>query len=310
MFQALANYAVRGPVQAALLASSVLLLSLLLPPLVVISSALVALIWLRQGSRSGLIAVGLALAVSTVIAMVSGFQPLAPVAVMLSSWLPVIIMAVVLRSTIRLELAIAAGALLVVIGVLIVYLVVKDPAAAWREIIDIIAKTTELRPRNLDDADPEQIKQLLDKTSELMTGFYASTLFVIATLSLLLARSWQARLFNPGGMKREFHELRFGKLISSVGLAFALAAQLTGFEVLNSVAMVLATLFTIQGMAVVHALVDRLGLRTAWLVAIYVLLLMMVPHSLLVVGFIGVTDAWIDYRNRIGNRPRPDDGAA
>jgi uncharacterized protein YybS (DUF2232 family) len=74
--------------------------------------------------------------------------------------------------------------------------------------------------------------------------------------------------------------------------------------------MVLATLFTIQGMAVVHALVDRLGLRTAWLVAIYVLLLMMVPHSLLVVGFIGVTDAWIDYRNRIGNRPRPDDGAA
>ena len=151
MLQALANYAVRGPVQAALLASSVLLLSLVVPPLVVISSALVALTWLRQGAQSGLVAVGLALAVSTVIAMVSGMQPLAPTAVMVSSWLPVIIMAFVLRSTIRLELAIAAGAVLVLIGVLIVYAVIEDPAASWREIIAIIADSAELRPRNLQD---------------------------------------------------------------------------------------------------------------------------------------------------------------
>ena len=81
MFQALANYAVRGPVQAALLASSVLLLSLVVPPLVVISSALVALIWLRQGARSGVLAVGLALTASTVIAVMAGMQPLAPTAV-------------------------------------------------------------------------------------------------------------------------------------------------------------------------------------------------------------------------------------
>jgi hypothetical protein len=309
MFQALANYAVRGPVQSALLASSVLLLSLVLPPLVVISSALVALTWLRQGARSGVMAVGLALAVSTVIAMVSGLQPLAPAAVMLSSWLPVIVMAVVLRSTIRLELAIAAGAVLVLIGVVMVYLLIDDPAAGWREIIAIIAESAELRPGNLQDAEPEQIKDLLDKTSTLMTGFYASTLFIIATLSLLLARSWQAKLFNPGGMKREFHELRFGKIVSGIGLAILLAAQVTGFEVLNSVAMVLATLFTIQGMAVVHSAVDRLGLRTAWLVAAYVLLLMMVPYSLMVIGLLGISDAWLDYRNRIGNRSRPDDGA-
>lgn len=309
MFQALANYAVRGPVQSALLASSVLLLSLVLPPLVVISSALVALTWLRQGARSGTMAVGLALAVSTVIAMVSGLQPLAPAAVMLSSWLPVIVMAVVLRSTIQLELAIAAGAVLVLIGVVLVYLLIDDPAAGWREIIAIIADSAELRPRNLQDAEPEQIKDLLDKTSTLMTGFYASTLFIIATLSLLLARSWQAKLFNPGGMKREFHELRFGRVVSGIGLVVLLAAQLTGFEVLNSVAMVLATLFTIQGMAVVHSAVDRLGLRTAWLVAAYVLLLMMVPHSLMVIGLLGISDAWLDYRNRIGNRSRPDDGA-
>lgn len=308
MFQALANYAVRGPVQSALLASSVLLLSLVLPPLVVISSALVALTWLRQGARSGMMAVGLALAASTVVAMVSGLQPLAPAAVMLSSWMPVIVMAVVLRSTIRLELAIAAGAVLVLIGVLLVYLVIDDPAAGWREIIAIIANSAELRPRNLQDAEPEQIKDLLDKTSTLMTGFYASTLFVIATLSLLLARSWQAKLFNPGGMKREFHELRFGKIVSAAGLVALLAAQVTGFEVLNSVAMVLATLFTIQGMAVVHSAVDRLGLRTAWLVAAYVLLLMMVPHSLMVIGLLGISDAWVDYRARIGNRSRPDDG--
>ena len=139
MFQALANYAVRGPVQAALLASSVLLLSLVVPPLVVISSALVALIWLRQGARSGVLAVGLALTASTVIAVMAGMQPLAPTAVIVSSWLPVIVMAYVLRSTIRLELGIAAGAALVLVGVLVVYAVIGDPAASWREVIAIIA---------------------------------------------------------------------------------------------------------------------------------------------------------------------------
>lgn len=309
MFQALASYAVRGPIQAALLASSVLLLSLVVPPLVVISSALVALTWLRQGPRSGLIAVGLALAASTIIAAMSGLQPLAPVGVMLSSWLPVIIMAFVLRATIRLELAIAAGAVLVLIGVMVVYLVVDDPAAGWREIIAIIAESAELRPRNLQDAEPEQIKQLLDKASTLMTGFYASTLFLIATLSLLLARSWQAKLFNPGGMKREFHELRFGKVVSSVGLVCLVLAKVTGFEVLNSAAMVLATLFTVQGMAVVHSAVDRLGLRSSWLVGAYVLLFLMVPHSVITIGLLGISDAWVDYRNRIENKSRPDDEA-
>jgi len=81
---------------------------------------------------------------------------------MLSSWLPVIVMAVVLRSTIRLELAIAAGAVLVLIGVVMVYLLTDDPAAGWREIIAIIAESAELRPGNLQDAEPEQIKDLLD----------------------------------------------------------------------------------------------------------------------------------------------------
>ena len=108
-------------------------------------------------------------------------------------------------------------------------------------------------------------------------------------------------------MKREFHELRFGRVISGGGLLVLLAAQLTEFEVVKSVAMVLATLFTIQGMAVVHSMVDRLGLRTAWLVAVYMLLLMLVPHSLMAVGLLGISDAWLDYRNRI--KPRPDDGA-
>ncbi|OED37339.1 hypothetical protein AB833_23975 [Chromatiales bacterium (ex Bugula neritina AB1)] len=307
MFQALAGYAVRGSLQAALVASSTLLLSLVLPPLVVVSSAIVALAWLRLGARAGGIAVLIAVVASTFIAIASGLQPLAPTAVMLSSWLPVIVMAVVLRATISLDLAILAGAALVVIGLLCVYLVVPDPAANWREFFSVVMENANLRPRALEGSDPEQVRALLEKASVMMTGFYAATLFLIAALSLLLARAWQARLFNPGGLRREFHDLRFGRGASIAGLVVVIAAQLVQAELLYSLAMVVVAVFAFQGMAIAHSLVGSRGMARGWLIGVYVLLVFLSPESLLIVGLAGLTDAWLDFRNRFGNNV-PGDG--
>lgn len=305
MFQALAGYAVRGPVQAALLASSTLLLSLILPPMAVISSAIVALVWLRHGSKVGSLAVGIALVVSTAIAFFSGLQPLAPTAVMVSSWLPVVVMAVVLRRTVSLDLAILSGVALVAAGVVIAYMVIPDPAASWRELFSVFSENLALQAPGTDGANPAQMKELLDRASTLMTGFYAATLFLIASLSLLLARGWQARLFNPGGLQREFHELRFGRGASIVGLALLVTSQVLGIEMLYSLAMLVVAVFAFQGMAVIHALVTSRKLPKGLLIGAYVLLMVLSPEAALVVGLIGMTDAWLDYRKRFGNSAHP-----
>lgn len=306
MFQALANYAVRGPLQAALVASCTLLLSTILAPLVVVSSAIVALVWMRSGPTTGAIAVGLSLLLSTAISLFSPLPALAVAGVMLSSWLPVIVMGWVLRDTVSLNLAIMAGAALVAIVIVMVFMVVPDPAAAWQTLFGRILENPELLPPRLESLEPAERLNLLETASKFVTGLYAAILFLIAASSLLLARAWQARLFNPGGLQKEFHQLRFGKSASLVGLAILAAAVATRFQVFYSLGILVFAVFVLQGLAIMHALVARRNLARGWLIGGYMLLLLLMPESLLFTGAVGITDAWLNFRERISNKTRDD----
>jgi uncharacterized protein YybS (DUF2232 family) len=53
--------------------------------------------------------------------------------------------------------------------------------------------------------------------------------------------------------------------------------------------------FLFVGLAVVHATAARLGLKPAWLVALYVLLLFL-PQALVLVVVLGVLDGWFRFR--------------
>lgn len=307
MFQALAGYAVRGPVQGAIVASSMLVLSTILAPLVVVSSAIVALVWLRLGRKSGMIAVGISLLFSTTIALMTALPALAPAGVMLSSWLPVIVMAWVLRDTVRLDLAILAGAVLVATVVVAVFAAVPDVSGSWRTLFGRVFENPQLLPEQLRQMDPELRARLLDTASRYITGMYAAMWLFIAALSLLLARAWQARLFNPGGLQREFHELRFGLVASTIGLLIVVGALVTRAELLTALAMVVCAIFVLQGVAILHGIVKRRGGSLAWLVAAYLLILVTMPESLVFLGVCGIADAWLDVRNKVGGAPPDED---
>ena len=254
MWRALAGYAVRGPAQAALASFSTLLLSLFAPPLVVISNALVALVWLRLGPLKGLISVTIALLAGTIIAAFSG-SPVVPAALMMSFWLPVILMAYVLRRTISLNLAMLAGAALALLGVVMTYVIVKDPALAWQEVVQQVREQTE---QSVGGTDRDKVTQWLNSAGSWMTGFSAATQFVIAVSSLLLARVWQARMFNPGGLQKEFHGLRFGMAAGAVGLIIVAASVILSNELLVNLAIVVTVVFEFQVLAVLHALAAQL----------------------------------------------------
>jgi hypothetical protein len=307
MFLGLAGYAVRGPVQGAIVASSALVLSTIIAPLVVVSSAIIALIWMRLGARAGGVTVGISLLFSTTIALMTSLPVLAPAAVIVSSWLPVIVMAWVLRDTIRLDLAILAGAALVATVLVAVYAAIPDIAGSWRRLFAGVLENPQVLPGQLQEMDPEVRDQLLTSASRYITGLYGAMWFFLAALSLLLARSWQAHLFNPGGMQKEFHELRFGRIASGAALVVVMAAVFTRFELLVALAFLMCAVFALQGIAVLHGAVRQRGLGVVWLVVAYVLILFMVPESIIALAVCGVTDAWIDYRKRVGVKPADSD---
>jgi hypothetical protein len=58
---------------------------------------------------------------------------------------------------------------------------------------------------------------------------------------------------------------------------------------------------------VLHGAVRQRGLGVVWLVVAYVLILFMVPESIIALAVCGVTDAWIDYRKRVGVKPADSD---
>jgi len=295
MWQALAGYAVRGPAQAALASFSTLLLALFAPPLVVVSNAVVALVWLRLGPVKGLLSVAIALLAGTTIAAFSG-SPVLPAAMMMSFWLPVVLMAYVLRRTVSLNLAVLAGAGLALFGVVMTYVIVESPSSAWQDVVQQVRQQTE---QAVGGTDREKVTQWLNSAGSWMTGFSAATQFVIAVLSLLLARVWQARMFNPGGLQKEFHGLRFGIAAGVVGIVTVAASVILRSELLINLAIVVTVVFAFQGLAVLHALAAQLKVHPLVMVGIYCFLLLLLPNSVKILGLLGMADTWVDFRSRL-----------
>jgi len=217
-------------------------------------------------------------------------------------------MAFVLRKTVSLNLAVLAGAGLALVGVLITYMFVPNPAEAWsgmvQTVTDIMAQ--QRADQGLDqitiqrsEADRDKMLEVIRGAGSWMTGFSAATQLLFAVASLFLARMWQARMFNPGGLQKEFHELRFGMTAGILGLALIAAALLLRFELLNNLAIVVVVLFALQGLAVMHSLVKQKEVHVAFLVLVYVMVLFLAPHSIQLLGLLGLLDTWVDFRSRL-----------
>jgi len=129
-----------------------------------------------------------------------------------------------------------------------------------------------------------------------IAGMLAAGNSGICVLSLLLARYWQALLYNPGGFRREFHALRLptqwtlGLTVVTLTVWFALPS-------LNGWAAVSAIPLMFCGFALAHARASRTGQGSGWLTAFYVLWLVIDPVKVALLAIV-VADAFIDFRSR------------
>jgi hypothetical protein len=300
MFLGLARFVSKGPFQAALTAATLLMLGLLVPPLIWLSAAVPALVFLRVGQLAGLRVVGIAVSAACGFGLLALGQVLQPLMMAAMFWVPACSLAILLRRTVRLDWCLISGAGMGALLVLALFATLGDPSEFWREAMRATFPVEQFASEaQIDVAD---LQASMDGMARLMTGGLAATLVISAYFALLLARSWQAALYNPGGFRSEFHELRLGQIAAAVATVICALAIVTGNLLLVSVAMVCLALYLFQGLAVVHGAVGRRGMNRGWLFGLYALLVFLMPHMMLLLGALGMADAWIDLRARLGGK--------
>lgn len=299
--KAIASFIMRGYSQATLVVTASAMLSLLLPLLGLISSGAVALVTLRKGPRDGAVLVALATVATAVISTLALGSPLAAVGVLAVLWIPIWGLAAILRATRALGLTVRLAGLGGLVIVVVVHLLVGDPAVYWQQLMEPLRES--LVKDGLVESDASMA--VFAGFAKWMTGAFAAALVLQYLLSLFIARWWQAQLYNPGGFGEEFRSLSVGRAAAVLFLVLLLWAVLTqGAGMAADFIPVLGVLLLLQGLSFVHWLANRRALQQGWLVGLYVLLVFFMPQVSLLLASVGLVDVWVNIRGRVERRDR------
>jgi hypothetical protein len=300
--QFLANFIMKGRLQAMTVAATLALLSLPFPPASIVSSASVALVTLRRGGREGLYVLVCACAAAAVLSSLLnlGYQFALMYGAVL--WTPVWLISMVLREGRKLATAIEIAVLVGMAGVLGFYWLQPQPVQMWSEMLSVmIQPMLDANP----DVPAEQVKQSTLMFAHFMTGAIAAGTVYGLLFGLFLARWWQATLYNPGGFRAEFLALKGHTQLVLASLVILATAILTSgmlAELCWNMIVVLFVLYTFIGTAVLHA-VFASKKSGRFMVPIMYLTLMLIPHVMILIALCGLIDNWLDLRKKFSNPP-------
>ena len=279
----LAEYIMRGRKEATL----VVAIAAAIPLLFWFSAAALALVILRRGLSEALPVLVWGILPALAWAMVGDWTPLLVIvgagglAVLLrqrSDWAPVVALAVPLGVAFALVLLLALNEPL------------QQLAGQIRDMLpEILAGIG-----GLDEADTAQLEALL---VPLLAGLMGAVHTLMALVSLMIGRSWQARLYNPGGFRQEFHQLRLSPLVAIALLALTLIGP--RWTELALVAPIASVPLLLAGIALVHGIVGLRGLGSAWLVAMYVMFAFVAQLIYPLIMFLAFVDSLFDFRSRM-----------
>lgn len=296
--RALAAFVMKGRTQAILAIVALTTLSWIISLASLLSTAAVALPTLRRGAFEGGVIAGAALPAVALLGWTLLGSPLQAAGYASALWIPAWLLAVLLRESGQLGLALAGAAVLACLMVGVFFLMYDDPAAAWLEELGrFFRPILEQAPS---EAEAQRFRQNLATVSRYLAGTIAAGSMLTLILSLLIARWWQAMLFNPGGFRAEFLSLRLPAGLAYLCLGLLAAAGLTSggiSDMAANLAVPLFTLFLLSGFAVLHGVLAGRPHGSFWLAGIYVLLFFLLP-LVLMIALVGFSDTWVDWRHR------------
>ncbi len=274
--------------------------SLSLPLLGFLSGAVLVYLLLVQGPRQAVIEAAIAGGLMLALTAVLGLSLEAKFAVMLMAWLPALFVGVLLATSRSLTLTMQVSAIVAIAGVVVFFGVAGNPAGFWTEVLtqllaDWRASGVEQLQQQAAAVEPE-----LERVAEHMTVWAAFGAWLMAAIMVLLGyalyRSWPG---EPADFGR-FRELDFGRVIAAVMAVASVIAVVTGIAWLQSVAFVIFTIFSLQGIAIVHWLHAE-GMIPVFVVALMygaLVVIITAPVVVTAMAVLGYIDAWFALRRR------------
>lgn len=284
---------------AVLVATSFAMLSFMFPFANLLSGAAIGLVVLRNGLSDGITAiVGSTIATALFSYFLLG-QPFYAVGFLVGIWIPVFTMAVGLGRSRSLSKTLLFSSLVAVVVTGVMHLAVGDTSELWQQWMLQLEPVFQQMPG---EADVENLKRALSSIGDVIIGVIVVSLYISSILSLFLARSGQAELFNHGGFQREFYSLRLGNFLLPpalvVGLVSIFADGAVAF-IAKEVFLVFVVTFAIQALAVCHAIANPYKFGGVMLAGVYICLVLSMFQFAMILAALGVIDHWFDFRSKI-----------
>lgn len=272
----LAEYTMLGRRQAII----IVLLCGFLPMLYFISAAVLALVSLRKGMNEGLLMLLWAMLPAAASWALGDPMPL----ILMPG---ITLLAQVLRRTQRWQ-DVLIGA--VVLGIIAQFSLLLQPTyvAELEQMLD--------QALNMQRSQGTDLGMSGQELADALLGYYGAYHALAAVGCMALARWWQAALYNPGGFRKEFHQLRLSPVVAGLALLL-IVTGMAGLEPFSSLQPIISVAPLISGLALMHGLAGLKNLAAQWLVLAYLALLFMAP----VLVMAGLLDSVLDVRKRVGD---------
>lgn len=272
-------------------------LTLVLPFGQVFSGAAMVMLVLKGGAAVAAMQGLAALAALAVLSLISKASLPEILISGLFAWLPVFLLAWLLRWSRSLILTLQVSAIVAMALTLGFYAFVDDPAAYWLAVLGEVSDAFT----NLGLTDQASLivaqKELIAPQMTMLTVLTSWSLTVLVTVFGYAI--FQALPDKEGEFGR-FCDLRFGRVLAIVMAVTSVLALVIGAEWLQNFAFVVFTIFWLQGLAVLHWLNVDGPMPFIVLVVIYAMLPFLNALLIIALAVVGYTDAWFNYRARMG----------
>ncbi len=205
------------------------------------------------------------------------------------------ILAGVLRKTsswrLVLELMAAAGLL----TILIFHGVISDVTSWWMEILNHYS--TFINSLMSKAPSEEQMQSILTKLAPMSTGVFSVVLLTVVFCELIIARWWQASLFKPGALSKEFNEIRNSPLLAIV-CALTILFRFFDWDLAVDFLPIIILPFAVEGLSLFHHWLKYSKSVLYILMIVYLLLIFLPFLMVIILGLVGYVDCWYDLRQR------------
>jgi hypothetical protein len=201
-----------------------------------------------------------------------------------------------LRRSGSLNLAFQVSLLSMALLLMVVFAVLPDPVGMWREQIQLVWASMAKAGLQIEG----DRATIIEAWSRTMWGALAALALATVFGAVLLGRWWQSLLDTPGSFGVEYRQLRLGRALGIATTVLFIVALLTDSALVASLAWVAFAALAFQGLAAAHRSKAVGRLDRGWLVAIYVLLIVLPVTSIVVfmLALWGFADNWLRPRTQ------------